>query len=222
LVHRLTGGIPRLVNLVCDRALLAAYAARTNRVSPEMVQQAAENLELSNGQPSRFGWLRRRASVVVTAVGATASLAVVGGVVVPDLRAAAAKAAAAPVPPGAPDESKPATPIAQAVAPKAPPPAEPPAPAKPPQQPRHAVLVSSFPIASLARVGSIANVKLEEVVGQLQGMGYSPRFRDVDLGENGEWRGVLVGEFATVEEAQAEADRLHQRPEFADAKASRY
>src|SRR5919109_100102 len=33
IVHRRTRGIPRLVNLVCDRALLAAYSARTTRVS---------------------------------------------------------------------------------------------------------------------------------------------------------------------------------------------
>jgi general secretion pathway protein A len=46
LLHSRSGGIPRLVNLVCDRSLLAAYSARTNRISPEMVYQAAENLEL--------------------------------------------------------------------------------------------------------------------------------------------------------------------------------
>ncbi len=46
LLHSRSGGIPRLVNLVCDRSLLAAYSARTNRISPEMVHQAAENLEL--------------------------------------------------------------------------------------------------------------------------------------------------------------------------------
>src|SRR6476620_256328 len=33
MVHRRASGIPRLVNLVCDRALLAAYSARTNKVT---------------------------------------------------------------------------------------------------------------------------------------------------------------------------------------------
>lgn len=62
LVHQLSGGIPRLVNLLCDRALLGAYAARANRISSEMVLRAAESLDLPSGNRARFGWLRRRAS----------------------------------------------------------------------------------------------------------------------------------------------------------------
>jgi general secretion pathway protein A len=54
LLHRRSGGIPRLVNLVCEGSLLTAYSARTNRVSPEMVCQAAENLELrENGESKK-------------------------------------------------------------------------------------------------------------------------------------------------------------------------
>jgi general secretion pathway protein A len=71
-VHRRAGGIPRLVNLICDRALLAAYAARTSHISAEMVHQAAENLELAEDRPSRFGWFRRRLSVVANAGGPAA------------------------------------------------------------------------------------------------------------------------------------------------------
>jgi hypothetical protein len=41
---------------------LAGFAERTNRVSPEMVYQAAESLQLAEEPPSRFGWFRRRAS----------------------------------------------------------------------------------------------------------------------------------------------------------------
>src|SRR5712691_3284761 len=88
LVYRRSGGIPRLVNLLCDRSLLAAYSARTNRVSGEMVEKAAESLELTPSKPSRFSWLRSRASVVVTAAGAAISLAVAGSMVAPVLRAA--------------------------------------------------------------------------------------------------------------------------------------
>ena len=46
LVHRYTGGIPRLINLVCDRALLGGYSARTNRITAEMVTAAAAGLDL--------------------------------------------------------------------------------------------------------------------------------------------------------------------------------
>jgi len=63
MVHARTQGIPRLINLVCDRSLLAAYSGRTNRVTREMVHQAAESLELIETRSWRLGWLRRRASV---------------------------------------------------------------------------------------------------------------------------------------------------------------
>ena len=63
MMHRRTQGIPRLINLVCDRSLLAAYSGRTNRISADMVFQAAESLELADERPSRFSWLRRRASL---------------------------------------------------------------------------------------------------------------------------------------------------------------
>ena len=56
MVHRRSGGIPRLINLVCDRALLGAYAARTSRISADMIGQAADNLELIAERPPRFGW----------------------------------------------------------------------------------------------------------------------------------------------------------------------
>ena len=63
-VHRRSGGIPRLMNLLCDRALLAAYSVRTNKVTAEMVQKAAESLELAEPKSSRFSWFRKGSSVV--------------------------------------------------------------------------------------------------------------------------------------------------------------
>src|ERR1700730_3991676 len=45
-VHRLSGGIPRLINLICDRALLAGFSARGNRITPEMVIHAAKSLDV--------------------------------------------------------------------------------------------------------------------------------------------------------------------------------
>ncbi len=40
-VHQLSGGTPRLINIICDRALLGAYAAGETAVSREMVDRAA-------------------------------------------------------------------------------------------------------------------------------------------------------------------------------------
>ncbi|WP_404303105.1 ExeA family protein [Alicycliphilus denitrificans] len=43
-VHALTGGVPRRINLLCDRALLGAYAAGAREVSDAVVRQAAREV----------------------------------------------------------------------------------------------------------------------------------------------------------------------------------
>jgi general secretion pathway protein A len=40
-LHRLSGGVPRLVNVLCDRALLAAYGNDRHEVTAPLVRQAA-------------------------------------------------------------------------------------------------------------------------------------------------------------------------------------
>jgi len=54
-VHRLSGGIPRLINLICDRALLAGYSLHTNRVTDEMIAHAGQSLELTPPLQRRLG-----------------------------------------------------------------------------------------------------------------------------------------------------------------------
>jgi general secretion pathway protein A len=44
-VYRWSGGVPRVINLLCDRALMAAYSARAHEVTPALVAMAARNLE---------------------------------------------------------------------------------------------------------------------------------------------------------------------------------
>ncbi len=44
-VHWLTGGVPRLVNILCDRSLLAAYARSKARVGVGIVRAAAREVE---------------------------------------------------------------------------------------------------------------------------------------------------------------------------------
>lgn len=44
LIHRRSGGVPRRINLLADRALLAAYAADRSRVDRRTVAQAAEEV----------------------------------------------------------------------------------------------------------------------------------------------------------------------------------
>ncbi len=68
LVHRYTGGIPRLINLLCDRALLGGYSERKRRITPDLVKRAAVTLELSLAPRAWLAWLRRRAVFFATGV----------------------------------------------------------------------------------------------------------------------------------------------------------
>lgn len=68
-VRRRSGGIPRVVNVICDRALLAAYAAGQREVGPALVAQAARELGLE-ASVARGGRLRDRARRWLAAPGA--------------------------------------------------------------------------------------------------------------------------------------------------------
>jgi type II secretory pathway predicted ATPase ExeA len=229
MVHSRTQGIPRLINLVCDRSLLAAYSGRTNRVSADMVYQAAESLELMDERRSRFNWFRRQASIVVMAVGASVTLGVAGSMVAPVLRASATNAdvvrSASAV---AADAAMADKPNASTFAPEgAAASGEVPDTFNAPDAPnnvgeRYSVLTASFPVVDITRAGSPAGARLDAVIGQLQSFGYDVRLMDVTLGDRGEWRRVLVGEFATQADAKLQADRVHQTPAFADARVIRY
>ena len=64
-VHLVTSGNPRLINLVCDRALLAAFSVHETRIEPVVVDRAASVLRLEpvgSMTDSVFGWMRRRVS----------------------------------------------------------------------------------------------------------------------------------------------------------------
>ena len=114
-LHRLSGGIPRVVNVLADRALLAGYAARAREVGPRVVRAAAAEVR---GQRSG-GWLRRRlarpalvdvslAAVLIVCTGLWLWLSRAPHVEAPIASAAHADVAAPPVD-APPEESSPAT-----------------------------------------------------------------------------------------------------------------
>ena len=53
-VHRLAGGVPRRINLLCGRSLLGAYALGQRTVSPAVVSRAAQEV-LGTPEATRFG-----------------------------------------------------------------------------------------------------------------------------------------------------------------------
>jgi general secretion pathway protein A len=54
-IHRLSGGIPRVINVVCDRALLGAFTREDHRVGAAYIRQAAAEVY---GRPVPAPWLR--------------------------------------------------------------------------------------------------------------------------------------------------------------------
>jgi general secretion pathway protein A len=64
-IYARTRGVPRMINVLCDNALLGAFAAQAQRVSAALVEEAALELGLAEVAPNgaerperRDGWLR--------------------------------------------------------------------------------------------------------------------------------------------------------------------
>jgi general secretion pathway protein A len=112
--HRLARGVPRLLNTICDRALLGAYATGQTRVKEAVVRRAAK--EVLGVRRSRHWVTATAAAVLLVIVGSTIALVTTGGL--RSLRAWAFSRAERPIAPPADrpvltpvlDERKPADP----------------------------------------------------------------------------------------------------------------
>jgi type II secretory pathway predicted ATPase ExeA len=189
-VHRFSGGIPRLINLICDRALLAGFSLRANRITPEMVVHAAESLDLNT--PARMiGRLRPRASLLgaaavvlwasATAVGATAYLyeRLVNRTVQASTQTTALDRMPAANRGGAAGDRR------------------------LPDDAALTILVGSYPLSSATGASDI-----RAVTDWLERTGYHVYYAEVDLGSTGRWQRVLAGSYTSPENARRDADRL--------------
>jgi general secretion pathway protein A len=64
-VHRLATGVPRVINVVCDRALLGAYSTDRHRVTSNLVRHAAEEVFGKRFTPRWLPWLGATAAVAL-------------------------------------------------------------------------------------------------------------------------------------------------------------
>jgi type II secretory pathway predicted ATPase ExeA len=186
LVHKASGGIPRLINLICDRALLAGFSVQAGRITPGMVRHAAKSLDIAPPPPQRFEWLRRRASVAAaaavvllaaaSAVGLTAFLYQQFAVNTVQARGFN-EAAAIPFATAAarPDRQLPAGTAAT-------------------------VLVESYP------EGEQSEPAVRELTAWLEASGHRVYYERVDLGPDGRWWRVLAGTYAEQEYETASWD----------------
>jgi general secretion pathway protein A len=54
-IHRLSGGVPRVINVICDRALLGAFTEEQHRIGPSLIRAAASEVY---GHTFRPPWMK--------------------------------------------------------------------------------------------------------------------------------------------------------------------
>ena len=233
LVHKYTGGIPRLINLVCDRALLGGYSARTNRITPEIVTAGALGLDLALPRASVVGWLKRRVAAFAAgaAMMAAVSIAVAYGVIALQARVASSRSVDTPAVSQL-RSGQPVTPDVTAAAPSVQGTTGPATPSPVDSQPRTERSESGGPgapappatyQASVSRTYSVLvgsfryEPEAASLLDQLKGLGYRARTARVSSDERGTWHQVFVGPYSDLEQARQDQARVRQLPGYADA-----
>jgi type II secretory pathway predicted ATPase ExeA len=190
-VHHLSGGIPRLINLICDRALLAAYSVRTSRITPEMIQHAAQSLDLERPGRQPFGWLKKRASLAsAAAVALAASITGAGAAGYLYQRFGDSTDVHAQTPSAATtlDRSLPADAALT-------------------------ILVGSYPLSSPESPDQV-----RALTEWLEDRGFHVYLTEVDLGPHGHWRRVLAGAYTDREAAARDAMLLRSANPASEAR----
>jgi general secretion pathway protein A len=73
-LYRRSGGVPRLINIIADRALAGAYARETEKVGSALVNAAADEVQPSEERVRRYqwpAWLATAAAVLLAVVSVT-------------------------------------------------------------------------------------------------------------------------------------------------------
>lgn len=81
LIHRFSGGVPRLINALSDRALLIAYAGNVYRVNPAAVRKADREIEGTRGKYGirHLGYAAVALVILISVWGITQSVFYHGG-----------------------------------------------------------------------------------------------------------------------------------------------
>jgi len=186
-VHRFSGGIPRLINLICDRALLAGFSARASRITHDMVKRAAKSLDLASSAAPRFLWFGRGASLGAGALVILLASAFSVGVTAwlyHRFDLATLQATTRPrvdlVPPSqalAPGRDLPADAVMT-------------------------ILAGSYPETEYSEP------EIRSVTERLEASGYTVYYARVDRGPDGRWQRVLANAYTDADAAVSDAARL--------------
>ncbi|MGH8169038.1 MAG: AAA family ATPase [Steroidobacteraceae bacterium] len=68
-IYRLSGGVPRVINVICDRALLGGYSLDRHRITGPLVRRAATEVFGKRFTPPWLPWAGTAAAAVILAVG---------------------------------------------------------------------------------------------------------------------------------------------------------
>ncbi len=71
-VYKLSKGVPRMINVICDRALLGAYSGEVRKVTRQIVRKAAAEVAGETDRGRKTKWL------LLPAIGLLAAMAVAG------------------------------------------------------------------------------------------------------------------------------------------------
>ena len=184
LLHRLSGGIPRLINLLCDRALLAAFSVRENRITADMVEHAAESLDVRAASAVRqplYGAARAAAVALLAAGFAVGSSAFL--------------------------YQRFFDPTVEAAGPGATRPPSPPAVALTRRLPAGAL--QTILVGSYAETDANVEANVRAMTEWLEMSGYEVYYTGVDMGPKGRWYRVLAGAYTDPQLAAREASRLN-------------
>jgi type II secretory pathway predicted ATPase ExeA len=197
-VHKLSGGIPRLINLICDRALVAGFSARTNRITPEMVAQAALSLDLRPPSPAPFHLVRRAPLAAGALVALMSSALSVGATAWLYERFDIATLQASSHRPADEVRELPAS-------------AAKPGPRELPADVPLTILTASYPQTETSQ----ADIK--SLTEWLEASGWKVFYSTVDHGADGRWQRVLAGTYTDPEAAAEDAARLRAAAPELDA-----
>jgi general secretion pathway protein A len=209
-VHQLSSGIPRLINLLCDRALLAAFSLRTNRVMPDMVDHAARSLDVQPVVSTRRRsksvvgslWNGRVSLVAAAAVVLISSLLGVGLTAIVYQRITApveAKALAFPAPPSFPGGTSSDALRGRAL----------------PSNAAFTIMLGAYPAGS-----SGVPERVRALTAWLENAGLPVYYAELDRGVGGRWYRVMAGSYTDNQSAARDLERLKAAVPSLDAHVS--
>lgn len=190
-IQRITGGIPRMINKVCDLALTAAYTHGEHRVTAAHLRAAATELVAPTAPGAGRCWRRQLCRVGVCGL---VMLLLAGFLGVPALDGTAPKAPAPPAHAAASPEAL------RETAPAAAKHAQDPGNAAPPGGP---TAVAGGRGAFVLQLGSSQSLRRTlKAVREYQQAGIPAHWNHVDMGQRGRWYRIFTGRFDSREAAE--------------------